>query len=145
MDWKVFMDFLIISLIDGFSSAVEFEPCFHAVKDEPCNMTCIVPDFSQDMQISCNGTTRGSCTVFACNSFIKEGVDKLVFPILSLSYTSDNCDWMCTYGTSSSIPKPVKIVSKYIIEFNTIHPRVFICSMYVRSRHQPIKPHIPGM
>lgn len=93
----------------GFTTSVEFEPCFPAVKDQPCNMTCRVQNLLETVDFYCNGTSRGACVpgVF-CNPNIEiEGVNTLYFKIPSLSYASDNCDWTCLYGAvSSSVSNP---------------------------------------
>lgn len=104
---------LLLALTCGFCLAVEFEPCPHALKGESCNMTCHVPDFSKTILILCSGVTRGSCSTFlGCGSnVIQEGGNKAHLKISSLSYTSDSCEWSCTYGTNSSSPLNVTIYS----------------------------------
>lgn len=76
---------------------MEFEPCVHAVKNEPCEMTCRIPDFTQLIEFQCNGSSRGLCSVFFCSpNMIRNGSNAVHFQIPSMSYTADNCEWSCT-------------------------------------------------
>lgn len=102
---------------DGFTISVEFQPCFPAVKNQPCNMTCRVQDLLQAVNFYCNGTSRGAClTGVFCNPSIEtEGGNTLHFQIPSLSYASDNCDWTCTYGAATSSVSNPTIFSKLIV------------------------------
>lgn len=87
---------------DGVYTGVEIEPCFPAVKNEICNMTCRVPDFT--------------CTIFGCSpNMIKEVGDTVILQILSLSYTNDACELTCTYGATSSLDITLTIYSKYVV------------------------------
>lgn len=93
----------------GFTTSVEFEPCFPAIKNQPCNMTCKVPNLSQTVEFYCNTTSRGACVpgIFCNPSIETEGGNTLYFKIPSLSYASDNCDWTCLDGTvTSSVSNP---------------------------------------
>lgn len=95
--------------------SVEIMRCNHPVKDEPCNMTCKVPNLSGAIDINCNGTSRGSCITAGCGpNMYREGGDTVHLQIPSLSYTNDNCRWTCTYGATSSLPLTYIIYSKYI-------------------------------
>lgn len=77
-------------------------------------MTCRVPDFTEIIEFQCNGSSRGTCTIFACSpNMIKEGGDTVILQILSLSYTNDACEWTCTYGATSSPATKLIIYSKY--------------------------------
>ena len=96
-------------------SVLMFEPCDDLVKEKECNMTCLTPDHSQTIDMKCNGTSRGICTVsFGCTStdMGREGSTKTYLKIGSLSY-SDSCSWTCSYGTNISSPREVKVQSKY--------------------------------
>lgn len=121
VDWlKIFHFFVkgmqkflnIYSFSDGFVYAVDFEPCFPAVKNEPCNMTCRIPDFAQVIEFTCGATVRGRCTILSCNNMVKEGGNTLYLPISSVAY-SDNCEWGCTYGTTPASSATVTVFSKY--------------------------------
>lgn len=77
-------------------------------------MTCRVPDFTEIIEFQCNGSSRGTCTIFACSpNMIKEGGGTVILQILSLSYTNDACEWTCTYGATSSPATKLIIYSKY--------------------------------
>lgn len=100
--------------LDGVCTGVEFEPCFPAVKGQACNMTCRIPDFTQGIEFKCNGSSRGICSIFVCPNMIKEGTDTLLLQIPSISYTTDNCEWNCAYGGTTSSNSNLVIFSKYI-------------------------------
>lgn len=88
---------------DGVCTGVEIEPCFPAVKNEPCNMTCRVPDFTETIEFQCNVSSRGACTIFGCSqNMIEEGGNTVILQIPFMSYSNDACEWTCTYGTTSS-------------------------------------------
>lgn len=111
---KLMQKFLnIYSFTDGFVYAVDFEPCFPAVKNEPCNMTCRIPDFSQVIEFTCGASVRSRCSVLSCSNMIKEGGNTLYLPINQLTY-SDNCEWGCTYGTNRAPSATVTVFSKYV-------------------------------
>lgn len=100
---------------DGSAFGLEIIPCFPAVKNGPCNMTCKVPDNSQQVEINCNGTSRASCSIVYCHpDMIKEGTDTIRFKISSLSYTRDNCEWTCSDGIVPSPGINVTIYSEYL-------------------------------
>lgn len=97
----------------GVATRVEFEPCVHAVKNEPCEMTCRIPDFTQLIEFQCNGSSRGLCSVFFCSpNMIRNGSNAVHFQIPSMSYTADNCEWSCTHGTTTSSLISFTIYSK---------------------------------
>lgn len=105
----------IFFFIDGFCSSVEFEPCLHSLKNEPCIMTCKVPDFNQVIEFFCGGSLQGSCSIFLCDpNMIQEGGNTIYLNISSLSYASQTCEWTCKYGGSSSAGYNVTVYSKYI-------------------------------
>lgn len=100
---------------DKITSGLEFEPCFPAVKNKACNMTCRVKDFTEIVDVNCNGTSRGSCSDLFCPSYMmKEGTDAILLTLSSLSYASDNCEWSCTYGPNSSLSSNITVYSKFI-------------------------------
>lgn len=76
-------------------------------------MTCQVPDFTEAIDINCNGTSRGSCIAIGCGpNTYQEGNNTVILQIPSLSYTGDNCRWTCSYGATSSSPITYSIYSK---------------------------------
>lgn len=98
-------------------SEIRLSPCDYAVKDNPCNLTCTTPDFSQSIDILCNGTSRGSCSSFGCSADVeKEGTNMLHLKILSLSYSMHLCEWSCTYGVNTSNKFNLTIYSKYTLK-----------------------------
>lgn len=102
MIWQL-LTFVFPTFLYGVCTGVEIEPCFHAVKNEPCNMTCRVPDFTEVVQFHCNGSSRGACTIFGCSpNMIEEGGNTVILQIPSMSYSNDACEWTCTYGATSS-------------------------------------------
>lgn len=76
-------------------------------------MTCKVPDFNELIEFTCDGATRGSCSIFLCDAnMMKEGNDTMQLQLSALSY-SDKCRWICTYNGIPSSPSDVTIYSKY--------------------------------
>lgn len=110
---------------DGFTLCVTFEPCSDSRKNEPCNMTCLVPNVTEDININCNGSSRSSCTFLGCTSNTHEvGTTAVYLEISSLSYSTDNCEWSCTYGANSSSSSPFTVVSKYQLHLSTEYIQV---------------------
>lgn len=98
----------------GVGTDIELEPCFPAIKNEPCIITCRIPNFTVHMEFKCNGSSRGYCTVFGCSRDIfKEEENTFRLQIHFLSYTKDSCEWTCTYGSSSSASVYLPIFSGF--------------------------------
>lgn len=74
-------------------------------------MTCQIPNFSQVIEFTCNSVVRGTCSIASCVGMIKEGTMMLHLPIPSLAYASDNCEWGCTFGVTSSSLSNITIYS----------------------------------
>lgn len=93
---------------------MELEPCFPAIKNEPCIITCRIPNFTEIVEFKCNGSSRGECTTFGCSPNVfqeEENTFRLQIPVLS--YTKDSCEWTCTHGSSSSPSVYFIIFGKY--------------------------------
>nr|XP_034299603.1 uncharacterized protein LOC105321961 isoform X3 [Crassostrea gigas] len=119
--WKVWQLLALIfpSYLCGSTIGVEIKLCSPAIKNEPCNMTCHVQDFSQPIDINCNGTSRGSCSnIFCPPNMIKEGGNTIHLEIASLSYAMDNCNWTCTFGIVFSSAKRLEVKSGILEPIN---------------------------
>lgn len=76
-------------------------------------MTCRIPDFTQLLEFQCNESSRGLCSVFLCSpNMIRSGSNAVHFQIPSMSYTTDNCEWSCKHGTTTSSLISFTIYSK---------------------------------
>ncbi|XP_052683316.1 uncharacterized protein LOC128163714 [Crassostrea angulata] len=94
---------IFLGFLYGDNAGVEIEPCRHAVKNHPCNMTCRIPDLTQMTVFQCNGSSRAACSVFLCPAnMIPNGSNAIHLQISSLAYATDNCIWSCTHGTTAS-------------------------------------------
>lgn len=94
-------------------------------------MTCRIPDFTQLIEIQCNGSSRGLCSVFFCSpNMIRNGSNAVHFQIPSMSYTTDNCEWSCTHGTTTSSLISFTIYSKNSRK-DQIKPWHSLCKMLV--------------
>lgn len=98
------------------SADIEIELCLPAVNNQPCNITCRIPDFTEIIDFQCNGSSRGMCHIIFCSpNIIKKKNNTFHLQIPSLSYSNDGCEWNCKYGRNVSPSAKLTIFSKLFL------------------------------
>lgn len=111
---KIWWCFAILfpKYVYGVGTDIEIEPCFPAIKNEPCVITCRTSNFTDFMEFKCNGYSIGACigSVY-CTYFSSQEGNTFRLLIPSISFTEHSCGWTCTNGSIFS-------ASVYLIIFS---------------------------